>query len=95
VVRSGCGDVAVAVTVQNVGGTTANNVTITTSTLSSPKTDGAPLPRNFGNLAPGQWATTVLSFAGSQHPSGSTRILQVDGSHSTGTFFIKKNVAIP
>lgn len=94
-VRSGCGDLAVAVTVQNTGGTTATNVTISASTLSLPKTDGAPLPRNFGNLAPGQWATTVVTFAGNQHPAGATRILRVEGSHGDGTFTINKSVTIP
>jgi len=94
-VRTNCGDIAVGVTVQNVGGATANNVKLTTGTLSSPTTNGAPLPATFGNLAPGQWATTVVIFSGNKNPSGTKRTLSFGGTYSGGTFTDKWKVALP
>jgi CSLREA domain-containing protein len=94
-VRTNCGDIAVGVTVQNVGGTTANNVKLTTASLASPTTNGAPLPRNLGNLAPGQWATNVIIFPGANNPPGVKRTLTVGGTYSGGTFSNKWKVSLP
>jgi hypothetical protein len=94
-VRTGCGDIAVGVTVQNTGGATANNVKLTTGTLASPTVNGAPLPNNFGNLAPGQWATTVIIFPGKNNLSGSKRTLTFAGTYSGGTFDGKWKVTLP
>jgi len=94
-VRTNCGDIAVGVTVQNVGGVTANNVKLTTGTLSSPVTNGSPLPKNFGNLAAGQWATTVIIFSGNKNSSGSKRTLTVAGTYNGGTFTESWNVKLP
>jgi len=94
-VRTNCGDLAVAVTVQNTGGTTANNVKLTTGTLTSPITNGAPLPRTLGNLAPGQWATNVIIFPGSNNPPGAKRTLTFGGTYTGGTFSEKWKVSLP
>lgn len=94
-VRTNCGDIAVAVTVQNTGGTTANNVRLTTGTLTAPATNGAPLPRNLGNLAPGQWATNVIIFPGANNPPGAKRTLTFGGTYTGGTFSQKWKVSLP
>lgn len=94
-VRTDCGDIAVGITVQNVGGAPANNVKLTTATLSSPTTNGAPLPANFGNVAIGQWATTVVIFSGNKNSSGAKRTLTIAGTYSGGTFNDKWNVKLP
>jgi len=94
-VRTNCGDIAVGVTVQNIGGATANNVKLTTGTLASPTTNGAPLPVSFGNLAPGQWATTVVIFSGANSPVGAKRTLSFAGTYSDGTFSYKWKGSLP
>jgi len=94
-VRTNCGDIAVGVTVQNIGGATANNVKLTTGTLASPTTNGAPLPVSFGNLAPGQWATTVVIFSGANSPVGVKRTLSFAGTYSDGTFSYKWKGSLP
>ena len=94
-VRTNCGDIAVGVTVQNTGGATANNVKLTTATLASPTTNGAPLPKSFGNLAPGQWATTVVIFSGGNNQSGAKKTFTVAGSYTGGTFNDKGKVNLP
>ena len=94
-VRTNCGAIAVGVTVQNVGGASANNVKLTTGTLASPTTNGAPLPASFGNLAPGQWATAVVIFSGSKNSPGAKRTLSFAGSYSGGTFSYKWKVSLP
>lgn len=80
---------------QNVGGLNANNVRLTTGTLSSPVTNGSPLPKNFGNLAAGQWATTVIIFSGNKNSSGAKRTLTMAGTYNGGTFSDNWNVKLP
>ena len=94
-VRTSCGDIGVGVTVQNVGGATANNVKLTTGTLSSPTTNGAPLPKSFGNLAAGQWATTVIILSGKNNPADAKRTLTLAGTYTGGTFTDKWKVSLP
>lgn len=94
-VRSNCGSIAVGVTVQNAGGATANNVRLTTGTLAQPTTNGTPLPRSLGNLATGQWATTVITFSGSNHAAGQKRTLTFAGTYTGGTFSDKWRVTLP
>ena len=83
------------VTVQNIGGEVANNVRLTAATLSSPMTNGSPLPQSLGNLAPGQWATTVVTFSGANNPAGAKRTLRFDGTYSGGVFTDKWKVTLP
>jgi hypothetical protein len=63
--------------------------------ITSPTTNGAPLPRNLGNLAPGQWATNVIIFAGANNPPGAKRTLTFGGTYSGGTFTEKWKVSLP
>jgi hypothetical protein len=94
--RTSCGDLVVAVTVQNVGGVSANNVKLTTATLSSPTTNGNPLPQSLGNLAAGQWAITIITFSGANNPSGAKRTLTIANSYNGGgTFTNKWKVSLP
>ena len=86
-VRTNCGAIAVGVTVQNVGGATANNVKLTIATLVSPTTNGTPLPQNLGHLAPGQSATTVMTFSGTNNPPKQKRTLTLGGTYSNGATF--------
>ncbi len=94
-VRTNCGSLAVGVTVQNAGGTTANNVRLMTGTLASPSTNGAPLPINLGNIAPGRWVTNVITFNGANHPAGQKRTLTFGGTYSGGSFTEKWKVTLP
>lgn len=94
-VRSNCGSIAVGVTVQNAGGATANNVRLTTGELAQPVTNGTPLPQNLGNLAPGQWATRVITFSGTNHPAGKKRTLTFGGTYNGGTFTEEWKVTLP
>jgi hypothetical protein len=94
-VRSNCGSIAVGVTVQNAGGTTANNVRLTTGTLAAPTTNGTPLPQSLGNLGPGQWATRVITFSGTNNSAGQKRTLIFGGTYNGGTFTDKWKVTLP
>ncbi|MFN2407499.1 MAG: choice-of-anchor Q domain-containing protein, partial [Pyrinomonadaceae bacterium] len=94
-VRSNCGSIAVGVTVQNTGGTTANNVRLTTGTLAPPTTNGTPLPQSLGNLGPGQWATRVITFSGANNSAGQKRTLTFAGTYNGGTFTDKWKVTLP
>ena len=94
-VRSNCGSIAVGVTVQNTGGTTANNVRLTTGTLAPPNTNGMPLPQSLGDLAPGQWSTRVVTFTGTNNPAGQKRTLTFGGTYNGGTFTDKWKVTLP
>ena len=49
----------------------------------------------FGNLAPGQWATTVVIFSGANNPSGAKRTLTFAGTNTGGTFNDKWKVSLP
>ena len=86
-VRTNCGAIAVGVTVQNVGGVTANNVKLTVATLASPVTHGTPLPQNLGGLGPGQSATTVMTFSGTNNPPKQKRTLTLGGTYASGATF--------
>ena len=83
-------------TVQNIGGATASNVRLTTGTLEKPITNGTPLPQNLGNLAPGQWATRVITFSEANNTSGGPKkTLTFGGTYSGGTFTENWKVALP
>jgi len=94
-VRTNCGTLIVAVTIQNTGNTTAQNVRLTAATLTSPTTNGSPVPQNLGSIAIGQFTTTILTFSASGNPSGSKRTLKVDGTYTGGTFTEKWKVNLP
>jgi uncharacterized protein (DUF2141 family) len=94
-VRTSCGDIVVGVTVQNTGSVTANNVRLTAATLSTPTTNGGPVPAVFGNLGPGQWAATIITFTKANNPPGGKRTLKIDGTFSGGTFTEKWKVTLP
>jgi len=81
--------------VQNTGGTTAANVRLTAATLSSPTTNGSPLPQSLGNLAAGRWTTVLVTFSGRNNPAGAKRTLQVDGSFNGGVFGDRWKVNLP
>jgi hypothetical protein len=83
------------VTVQNAGGTTANNVRLTTGTLAAPTTNGTPLPQSLGNLGAGQWATRVITFSGTNNSAGQKRTLIFGGTYNGGTFTDKWKVTLP
>ena len=51
--------------------------------------------KNFGNLAAGQWATTVIIFSSNKNPSGAKRTLTVAGTYNGGTFSDNWNVKLP
>lgn len=86
-VRTNCGAIVVGVTVQNVGGATANNIRLTTATLVAPTTNGTPLPQHLGSLAPGQSVTTVMTFSGTSNPPKQKRTLTLGGTYSNGGTF--------
>ncbi|HEY6119516.1 MAG TPA: S8 family serine peptidase, partial [Pyrinomonadaceae bacterium] len=89
--RADASTVVAAVTVQNIGSTTANSVTLTNAKLGS--TNGAPLPQSLGNLAPGASASTTVNFSNSTPGANST--LTVGGTYTGGTFSSNKRVTIP
>lgn len=91
VTRSDQSTVQAAVTVQNIGSETANNVTVTTAKLGP--TVGAPLPQSLGNIAPGASVNAVVSFANSTPGAGS--VLNVGGTYTGGTFSTSKRLTIP
>ena len=86
-VRTNCGAIVVAVTGKNVGGATANNVKLTSATLVAPTTNGTPLPQILGSLAPGQSATTVMTFSGTNNPPKQKRTLTLGGTYNNGATF--------
>jgi hypothetical protein len=85
-------DVVAAVTVQNQGVQTANNVMLTQATLGA--VTGAPLPQALGNIAPGASATTNVTFANPGAP-GASVLLRLGGTHAGGTFSSTRRVTLP
>jgi Subtilase family len=79
------------VTVQNIGSTTANGVTLTTARLGA--TNGTPLPQNLGNIAPGASVSTTVFFSNNTPGAGSS--LTLGGTYTGGTFSTAKRVTIP
>ena len=80
---------------QNTGGATAHDVTLTAATLSSPTTSGKPLPQNLRNIAPGQWATAIVTFSGANNPAGAKRTLSLNGTFNGGAFTERLKVTLP
>jgi hypothetical protein len=68
---------------------------LTTGTLTSPVTNGTPLPRNLGNLAEDQWSTSVITFSGANNQAGQKKTLAFGGTYNGGTFSDKWKVTLP
>jgi hypothetical protein len=69
---------------------------LTTATLAQPgNTNGTPVPQSLSNLAPGQWATRVISFSGTNNAPGQKRTLTFAGTYTGGTFTQKWKVTLP
>jgi hypothetical protein len=81
---SGTGEIVAALTVQNTGGTTAQNVTLTNATLGSTPAS-SPLPATLGAIGAGASAATVVRFPGSAGPAGATSVLRLNGTLTGGT----------
>ena len=89
--RPASSTVLAAVTVQNIGSVTANNVMLTTAKLGA--TNGTPLPQSLGNLAPGGSVSTIVNFSNSTPGVSST--LTLGGTYTGGPFSSTKRVTIP
>jgi hypothetical protein len=77
-------------TVANSGTATANNVMLTTAKIGA--VNGAPLPQNLGNLAPGQSGVVIVDFTGA--PSG-VQTVTGGGTHAGGTFSVSRKMNVP
>ncbi len=89
--RQSAGTVLAAVTVENIGSVTANNVMLTTAKLGA--TNGTPLPQSLGNLAPGGSVSTTVSF--SNATPGASSSLTLGGTYTGGMFTSTKRLVIP
>jgi hypothetical protein len=89
--RPGSSTVTAAVTIQNIGSTTANNVMLTTAKLGA--TNGTPLPQSLGNIAPGASVNTTVNFTNSTPGASST--LNLGGTYTGGSYSSTKRVTIP
>jgi hypothetical protein len=84
-------NVAAAVSIQNLGSATANNVMLTTAKLGA--TNGTPLPQSLGNLAPGASVNTTVNFNNST--PGASANLVIGGTYTGGNFSSTRRVTIP
>jgi hypothetical protein len=82
--RCEAGNVINAVTISNVGDTTAFSVQLTQAALQSPVQNGSPLPLNYGDIGPGQSVTLDVNFG--SIPAGQ-RVLKLRGTFGAGLQF--------
>ena len=72
------------VTVSNTGSSTAQNAMLTGFSLGS--ASGAPVPQSLGDIAPGAYATAVVSVPAGAGAPGSAAIVKLAGTYTGGTF---------
>jgi hypothetical protein len=89
--RANASIVVGALTIQNIGSVTANNVLLTGVKLGA--TNGTPLPQSLGNLAPGAIVSTFANFTNST--PGTASSLTVSGNYAGGPFGGSRRVTIP
>jgi len=89
--RANASTVVGALTIQNIGSVTANNVLLTGVKLGA--TNGTPLPQSLGNLAPGAIVSTFANFTNST--PGTASALTVSGNYTGGPFGGGRRVTIP
>ena len=77
--RCEAGNVIDAVTITNLGDTTAFSVQLTQAALASPAQNGSPLPQSYGDIGPGQSVSRDVSFG--SYPAGS-QVLKLKGTYS-------------
>jgi len=87
------GQVVVALTIANNGGTAAENVIVTAAKIGT--TSGAPVPQSLGTLAAGASVQTVVNFTGSVGVAGSGSTLTVSGTYTGGTFGGSSRITLP
>jgi hypothetical protein len=91
-------NVLVTVTIANIGGSQATNVTLATAKMvlvPSGTTVSASTSVTPVTLASGQQTQDALSFAGGSLPSGSNALLTVTGSSGTGPFTAAFPITLP
>ena len=82
-----------AVKVTNNGGSTADNVELTTATLGSAA--GTPLPQSLGNIAGSGSATATVTFPLTAGGAGTYKFLKIGGTYTGGTFSSGRWVKLP
>ncbi len=91
---SGTGEIVATLTVTNIGGTTAENVTLSTALLGSTPAS-SPLPAALGAVGAGASAITVVRFPGSAGAAGTGTILRLNGTLTGGTTGGSFRVTLP
>jgi|SRR5579884_1220225 len=88
------GVITATISLKNTGYLSANNLTITNSSIGFTGTTST-LPMNLGNLAAGSTATASLTYPGSAGSSGAKRTLYVRGTFDGGSFSLSTPVILP
>ena len=91
---AGTGEIVANVSVQNTGGTTAENVTLSSAILGSTPAS-SPLPAALGALAPGVSVATLIRFPGSAGAPGTMTVLRLIGTLTGGTTGGNIRVTLP
>jgi hypothetical protein len=91
---AGTGEIVVNVSLQNTGGTTAENVTLSSAILGSTPAS-SPLPAALGAIGPGVSVATVIRFPGSAGAPGTMTVLRLSGTLTGGTTGGNIRVTLP
>ncbi|HEY1497918.1 MAG TPA: choice-of-anchor X domain-containing protein, partial [Candidatus Solibacter sp.] len=88
------GQVVATLTISNNGGTTAQNVILTTAKIGTVSTV-TPLPQSLGDIPAGGSVQTTVAFPGTVGPSGAASSLSVSGTYTTGSFSNTARITLP
>jgi hypothetical protein len=92
--RDGSNNVVVQLTLTNVGGTIANNVTVTSLKVGAVSAPG--LPMVAGNIAPNTSAVLTINMGSPVGASGTASSLTLAGTYSgAGTFSSSARITLP
>jgi hypothetical protein len=92
--KDGSGNYVAALTLKNIGFNSAQNVSITASTLGTAATS-TTLPVSVGTITPGATGNATLTYPSSAGTSGHKATLKVSGTFTGGKFSLKTTVVLP
>ncbi len=87
------GQVVATLTIANNGGSSAQNVVLTTAQIGA--TSGTPLPQSLGTIPARAAVMATVTFPGSVGISGAASTLSLAGTYTGGTFSSGARVTLP
>jgi hypothetical protein len=91
--RDGSNNVVVQLTLTNIGGTTANNVVLTSMKVGAVSAPGLPVP--VGTIAPNSSAVVTVNMANPIGASGAASSMTAGGAFTGGTFGSSARITLP